>query len=99
MTVIIIFILLLGLYKAITFFLFIKLRKKLQNADLPTFKKLLSNGYRYKTFSNGVIRCMWVKGWITVKADFDKNGKASNEKNVYPIYWGQTKATKDPEDD
>ena len=40
----------------------------------------------YKEYGNGITRYKWKKGWITMKADFDKTGIAYNEKAMFAYF-------------
>lgn len=66
------------IYEAIVFFFLIRLKKKLKNGNLFTYKSELGYGYTYRVFINGGIKCKWQKRWVTVKASFDENSRLEN---------------------
>jgi hypothetical protein len=76
------------LYLIFQFLVLLKLRQQLINADLKTFKKTLGNNYRFKTYDNGYTKYKWSKGWIVVKAEFDKEGNLKSE-IIFLLYLGE----------
>lgn len=79
---------LITLYLIIQFLLLVRLRYKLQHADLAGFKKELGTNYRVRDCSNEFARHKWIKGWLNIKADFDKDGCRHGEL-VVVIFWGE----------
>jgi hypothetical protein len=75
----------IALYKAFTFLLSLTLKAKLKRGDLNTFRKVLGENYQRRILINGLTRYKWSSLWMTIKADFDENGKLIYSK-IMPIY-------------
>ena len=63
------------IYKGLSFLYFQRLKHKLKDGDIDTFKKLLGQNYQYRDLYNGLTRCKWFKGWLVIKANFNEEGK------------------------
>lgn len=63
------------IYKLFTFLLFQRLKNKLRDSDIDVFKKMLGEKYKYRTLTNGLLRCKWSNPILIVKANFDEEGK------------------------
>lgn len=71
-------LLILLIYKLVTFLYYLRLKKYLNNANLDFFIQQLGNKYQYKHLANGSLRYKWDKRWIIIRANFDENGNYVN---------------------
>lgn len=63
-------------YKLLSFlYYYFYLRRRLDNATLDTFKKILGTSFRQREVYTGVVRLKWLKYWGVIRGTFDKEGK------------------------
>ena len=70
-------------YKLITFFYYLILKKDLKDANLDFFKLFLGTNCEHKQLGVGKIKYKWVKRWIVINAYFDEKGQLVKKDKSY----------------
>ncbi|MFT3681366.1 MAG: hypothetical protein QM791_13900 [Ferruginibacter sp.] len=65
-------------FKLVTFFIYIRLKKKLTGTDLETFTRQLGDDYAFRFLEDNKRRYKWKKGLLIIKASFDEQDRLAS---------------------